>query len=99
MKKTIRSKRPSYKCINFSLKMNEDENIEAYMLTVNKFINMIRGLEDKIKYSIMVKKVLRSLPSRFDSKASTIEEAKELNSFSMDDMHGSLIAYDIRIGK
>lgn len=79
--------------------MNEDENIEAYMLRVNKFINVINRLGEKIKDSIIVKKALRSLPFRFDSKFSAIEEDKDLNSFSMDEMHGSLIVYDMRLRK
>jgi len=42
--------------------MNEDENIEAYMLRVNELINAIRGLREKIEESVIVKKVSRSLP-------------------------------------
>jgi len=51
-----------------SLKMNEDENIEAYKLRVNEVINMIRGLGEKIEDSVILKKVLHSLTQRFDSK-------------------------------
>lgn len=46
-----------------------------------------------------MKKVLRSIPSSFDSKVSNIEEVNDLNSFSMDEMHGSLIVYEMRIGE
>jgi len=81
-----------------SLNMNEDENIEAYMLRFNEVINAIRGLGEEIEDSVIVKKVLCSLPQRFDSKVYAIEEAKDLNTFSMDEMHGSLIAYEMRIG-
>lgn len=56
-------------------------------------------LEKKTKDLIIVKKVLRSLPSRFDSKVFVIEEVKYLNSFSMDETHGSLTTYEMRIGK
>jgi len=45
-----------------------------------------------------VKKVLRSLPQRFDLKFFAIEEAKDLNTFSMDQMHSSLTDYEMRIG-
>lgn len=81
------------------LKMNEDENIEAYMLRLNEVINANRGLGETIEDFVIVKKILRSLPQRFDSKVSTIEEVKDLNSFSMDEMHGSLTAYEMRIKK
>jgi len=69
--------------------MFEDENIEVYMLRVNEVIKVIRGIREKIEDSIIVKKILRSLPQRFDSKVSTIKETKDLNTFSMDQMHGS----------
>ncbi|KAJ8620365.1 hypothetical protein MRB53_028894 [Persea americana] len=79
--------------------MVEDENIDTYMLRVNEVTNSIRGLGEEIKEPIIVKKVLRSLQPRFDSKVSAIEEAKDLNAFSMDELHGSLTAYEMRIGK
>jgi len=46
--------------------------------------------------SIVVKKVMRCLPHRFDSKKNSIEEAKDLNTFAMDDLFGSLTAYEMR---
>lgn len=79
--------------------MNEYENIEAYILKINEVTNAIKGLEEKIKDSIIMKKVLRSLSQRFDSKVFVIEEAKDLNTFNMDEMHDYLIAYEMRIGK
>ena len=81
------------------LKMNKDENIDAYMLRVNEVVNAIRGLGEEIKEPALVKKILRSLPPRFDSKVSAIEEAKDLNVFNMDELQGSLTAYEMRIGK
>ncbi|KAJ8636298.1 hypothetical protein MRB53_010565 [Persea americana] len=82
-----------------SLHMVEDENIDTYMLRVNEVTNSIRELGEEIKEPVIVKKVLRSLQPRFDSKVSAIEEAKDLNAFSMDELHGSFTAYEMRIGK
>lgn len=79
--------------------MNEDENIKVYMLRVNEVINVIKGLRENIEDTIIMKKVLLSLPQRFNSKVSTIEEAKDLNTFNMDEMHGYLTAYEMKIGK
>jgi hypothetical protein len=56
------------------LKMKEDENIVAYILRVDETINAIIGLGEEIKESVIVQKVLRSLPMRFDPKISTLEE-------------------------
>ena len=46
--------------------MNEDENIDAYMLRVNEVVNAIRGLGEEINEPALVKKILRSLPPRFN---------------------------------
>lgn len=69
------------------------------MLRVNEIFNSIRWLGENIKDAMVVKKILRSLSSRFDSKLSTIEEVNDLNAFSLDEMYGSLTAYEMRINK
>jgi hypothetical protein len=78
------------------LKMKEDENIVAYFLRVDETVNVILGLGEEIKESIIFQKVLRSLPMRFDPKISSLEERVDLNSISMDELHGIFIAYEMR---
>lgn len=41
--------------------------------------------------------VVKSPPSKFDSKVSIIEEAKDLSSLTMDVLHGTLTAYEMKI--
>ncbi|XP_043699838.1 uncharacterized protein LOC122650492 [Telopea speciosissima] len=91
----LQTHRPKFEC----LKMAEDETIEAYMLRVNEAVNAIRGLGEEIKDPVIVKKVLRSLPPRLDLKVFAIEEAKDLDTFSMDELHGSLSAFEMRIDR
>jgi hypothetical protein len=79
------------------LKMKEDENIAAYFLLVDETVNAIMGLGEEIKESVIVRKVIRSLPIRFDPKISALEERADLNSISMDELHGIFIAYEMRI--
>jgi hypothetical protein len=55
------------------LKLKEDENIAAYFLRVDETVNSILGMGEEIKESIVVQKVLRSLPMRFDPKISALE--------------------------
>jgi hypothetical protein len=76
------------------LKMKEDENIAAYFL--RETVNAIIGLGEEIKESVIVQKVLRSLPMRFNPKISTLEERLDLNSISMDELHGIFTAYEMR---
>jgi hypothetical protein len=75
--------------------MKEDENISAY-LRVDETVNAIIGLGEEIEESVFVQKVLRSLPMRFNPKISTLEERSDLNSISMEEMHGIFIAYEMR---
>jgi hypothetical protein len=56
------------------LKMKEDEAIVAYFLRVDEIVNAMKGLREEIKGSIIVQKVLRSLPMRFDPNISSLEE-------------------------
>jgi hypothetical protein len=53
-------------------------------------------LGEEIKESVIVQKVLRSLPMRFDPKISALEERSDLNSISMDELHGIFTAYEMR---
>jgi hypothetical protein len=78
------------------LKMKEDENIVAYFLRVDETVNAIIGLGEEIKESVIIQKVLRSLPMRFNPKISALEEISDLNSISMDELHGIFIAYEMR---
>jgi hypothetical protein len=78
------------------LKMKEDENIAAYFLRVDETVNAIIGLGEEIEESVIVQKVLRSLPMRFNPKISALEERSDLNSISMDELHGIFTAYEMR---
>jgi hypothetical protein len=77
--------------------MKEDENIAAYFLRVDETVNAIIGLGEEIEESVIVQKVLRSLPMRFNPKISTLEEISDMNSISMDELHGIFTSYEKRI--
>jgi hypothetical protein len=51
----------------------------------------------EIDESMVVKKVLRSLPTIFDPKISTLYEREYLSTLSMEELHGIFIAYEMRI--
>jgi hypothetical protein len=76
--------------------MKEDENIANYFLRVNETVNAIMGLGEEIKESVIVQKLLRSLPMIFDPKISTLEEREDLNSIIMDELHGIFMSYEMR---
>jgi hypothetical protein len=78
------------------LKMKEDENIASYFLRVDETMNAIKGLGEEVDESIIVQKVLRSLPMRFDPNISALEERTYMSTISMDELHGIFIAYEMR---
>jgi FtsZ-binding cell division protein ZapB len=81
------------------LRMNEDENISKFFLRVDEMVNAMRGLGETIDDSLLVQKILRSLPERFNPKVSAIEEMSELKTLSLDQLLGTLTAYEMRISK
>lgn len=78
------------------LTMKEEEDNAGYLQRVDEVVNTMRGLGEVIEESKVVEKVLRSLPTRFDSKVSTIKEIKDLNTLNTDALHGILTAYEMR---
>jgi len=78
--------------------MDDEEHITSYFLRVAEVVNSLKALGEIIEERIVVQKVLRSLPDRFDSKISVIEEMKGLDTLKMDELHGIHIAYEMRKG-
>jgi hypothetical protein len=81
------------------LKMNEDETISKYFLRVEELVNAMKGLGEKFDDSLLVHKILRSLPDKFNPKVSAIEELNDLKTLSIDQLLGTLTAYEMRINK
>lgn len=45
----------------------------------------------------LVRKILRSLPKKFDTKVTTIEEAQDLSTIKVDELNGSLQTFELVI--
>ena len=58
-------------------------------------MNTIRGLGENIENLVIVQKILRYVPMRFDSKISYLEKIQDLD--SMDELHGIITTYEMRI--
>lgn len=56
----------------------------------------MRGLGETVENAIIVQKVLRSLPARFDPKISALEERLDIATLLMDELQGILTAYEMR---
>ena len=72
----VKSSRLQLLTIKFeNLKMLEDENIQHYHQNILDIVNSFDSLGEKISDEKLVRKILKSLPKRFDMKVTTIEEA------------------------
>ena len=60
-------------------------------------VNTMRGLGETMDETLVVQKILRSLPVRFNPKVSAIEEREGLDDLKLSQLHGILIAYEMRI--
>ncbi|RVW58985.1 hypothetical protein CK203_110738 [Vitis vinifera] len=69
---------------------------------ITRFTNIVNGLEAlRITYkeSEKVMKILRSLPSKWHTKVTTIQEVKDLTKLPIEDLIGSLMTYEINLAK
>jgi hypothetical protein len=82
-----------------NLKMKEEENIAEYLQRVDEIVNSVRALGETVEDKYIVQKVLRSFPMRYDAKISTLEDRDNLDKLTMDELHGILIAYEMRTRK
>jgi len=81
-----------------NLKMMEDENIQDYYLNILDIANSFDSLGEKISDEKLVRKILRSLPKRFDMKVIAIEEAQDIPSMKADELIGSLQTFELANG-
>ena len=76
--------------------MKEEEDIAEYLQRVNGIVNSIKALGEELKDKPIVQNILRSLPMRYDAKISTLEDKPNLDKLTVDELHGKLIAYEMR---
>jgi len=77
--------------------MLEDESIQDYHLNILDISNSFESLGEKISDEKIVRKILRSLPKRFDMKVTAIEEAQEVSSLKVNELIGSLQNFEITV--
>jgi len=71
-------------------KMKDDESIEEMYSRFQTLVYGLQILKKSYVASDHVSKILRSLPSRWRAKVTAIEEPKDLNTLSVEDLVSSL---------
>ena len=84
------------------IKMEEDELFDEFYAKLKDIVNSTFNLRETIPEPKIVRKVLRSLPERFHTKITAIEESKDINKIPLTELVGNLQTYELgltRIGK
>ena len=79
------------------LRMKEDCNIAAYFQYIDEITNTLEGLGEPFDEKTIIWKILRTLPGRFNPKVSVLEYSANLDKLSKEELHGVLIAYEMRL--
>ncbi|KAK2382778.1 gag-protease polyprotein [Trifolium repens] len=82
-----------------NLRMKEDESVHDFHMNVIDFSNSFDSLGEKIPEEKLVRKILRSLPRKFDMKVTAIEEAQDISSMKVDELIGSLQTFELYINE
>ena len=77
--------------------MKEDENIQDFYMNILDMVNAFDSLREKISDEKLIRKIIRSLPKRFDMKITAIEEAQDISSMKVEELIGSLQNFEIII--
>ena len=77
--------------------MNDNESLSNFYTKLCDLANESFALDEKISETTLVRKIIRSLPDKFSSKVIAIEEAKDLDSMKVEDLMGSLRAFEMTL--
>ncbi|KAM1892747.1 hypothetical protein ACFX14_035869 [Malus domestica] len=79
--------------------MNEGESISDYHSRLIVIVNQMRINSERLDEVRVVEKILQSLTSKFEHVVTAIEESKDLEAMSAEELLGSLIVHEQRIQK
>ncbi|XP_050908832.1 uncharacterized protein LOC127122559 [Lathyrus oleraceus] len=80
-----------------NLRMKDDECIHDFHMNILDIANSSSALGEKMSEEKLVRKILRSLPKKFDMKIITIKEAQEICNVRVDELIGSLQTFELAI--
>jgi len=79
--------------------MKDDESIEEMYSRFQTLVSRLQILKKSYVVSDHVSKNLRSLPARWRPKVTSIKEAKDLNTLSVEDLMSSLKVHEMILNK
>ena len=79
------------------LKMKESESVEEFYNRTISVANQLLINGEEISDKRIIEKILRSMTRKFEHVIVAIEESKDLNTFSLEELLGSLQSHELRI--
>lgn len=78
-------------------RMKDDELLNDYLTRLTDVINQMKSYGENIVDSRIVEKLLLSLSPKYDTIVSVIEQIKDLESLTIEELKGSIKAFDQRL--
>ena len=79
------------------IKMEDDESFDEFYANLKDIVNSALNLEETIPEPKIVRKVLRSLPKRFNAKITAIKESKDIDKIPLTELVGNLQTCELRL--
>nr|KJB29237.1 hypothetical protein B456_005G090700 [Gossypium raimondii] len=80
-----------------TLRIQESKTIGEFYVKLYDLTNQDFPLRSEYSNSKLVRKVLRSLPERFITKVTTIDEANDTNAIKINELIGTLQTFEINM--
>ena len=80
------------------IRMEEDKTIDEFYAKLKDIVNLAFNLGESIAKSKIVRKILRSLPKRFHTKITVIEEVKDIDKIPLTELIGNLQTFKMGLG-
>ena len=80
------------------IRMEEDKTFDEFYAKLKDIVNSAFNLEESIAESKTVRKILKSLPERFYTKITAIEEVKDIDQLHLTELVRNLQTYEMGLG-
>jgi gag-polypeptide of LTR copia-type/Zinc knuckle len=80
-----------------TLQMEIDDKVLPFLTKVQGVVNQMKIYGEQVTDQTVVCKVLRSLTAKFDHVVAAIEESKDLNTYTFNELMGSLQSHESRL--
>jgi RNase H-fold protein (predicted Holliday junction resolvase) len=79
------------------LAMGESETVNDYFARTLAIANKMTAQGERMEQVTVVKKILRSMPAKFNYVVCSIEESNDVTTLSIDELQSSLLVHEQRM--